>query len=303
MRVCRGFRFRRFVLPLAAPLSVFRLASLCLISLCLVCLCLAAPAKAQDLPEAFLALPTRPGVTLPLAVLAPEHPRGAVILLAGGKGKLDITEQDGKAVVHIGGNFLVRSRQLFAAQGLAVLVADAPSDRPDGLSAGFRVSAAHVEDLRKAVAYARERWGLKPWLVGTSMGTFSAAWAGARLPQEELGGVVLTSTIAKAAKRWELPAAFDDGVLGAGLGSIRVPALVVRHKDDACAFSAPSAGPKLLEALTNAPRKALLSFEGGLPAQSEACEAKSAHGYLGIEAEVVAGIAAFILLDAGEEKR
>jgi hypothetical protein len=46
-----------------------------------------------------------------------------------------------------------------------------------------------------------------------------------------------------------------------------------------------------------------LSFEGGPPAQSDACEAKSAHGYLGIEAEVVAGIAAFILLDAGEEKR
>jgi hypothetical protein len=46
-----------------------------------------------------------------------------------------------------------------------------------------------------------------------------------------------------------------------------------------------------------------LSFEGGPPAQSDACEAKSAHGSLGIEAEVVAGIAAFILLDAGEEKR
>ena len=61
------------------------------------------------------------------------------------------------------------------------------------------------------------------------------------------------------------------------------------------AVSAPQDGPKILDALAVSPRKALLTFEGGLPAQSGECEARSAHGYLGIEEQVVAGIAAFIL--------
>ena len=235
-----------------------------------VCLCLAAPLRAQgaDLPETYLALPTRPGVALPIAVVAPEHPRAAVILLAGGKGKLGLAEQDGSVVVKIGGNFLVRSRQLFAAQGLAVLVLDTPSDQPEGLSATFRFSASHVEDLRQAAAYARSRWGLKPWLVGTSMGTLSAAWGAANLPPEELGGVVLTSTIAKAAKRWDLSANRQRGALDAQLGTIRVPALVVRHRDDGCACSAPEAAPRLLDGLAAALRKALLTFKGDARSRS-----------------------------------
>ncbi|MBI5520553.1 MAG: alpha/beta hydrolase [Desulfovibrio sp.] len=278
-------------------------------------LALPALAAAAELPEGFLALPTRPGVTVPLAVISPERPRAVVILLAGGQGVVRISGRDngrdnghgnghdkghdGQAEIRNGGNFLVRSRQLFAAQGLAVLTMDVPSDHSDGMSAWFRFSPEHVADLRAVAAYARERWHLAPWLVGTSMGTISAARAAGMLPAEELGGVVLTSTIAKAAKRWDLPGAYQKGVLDAGLGTVRVPALVVRHRDDGCAFSAPEAGPRILDALSASPRKALLTFEGGAPAQSEACEARSPHGYLGIEEQVVAGIAGFILnLDA-----
>ena len=254
-----------------------------------------APALAQGPADSFVALPTRSGVTLPLAVTAPEHPRGVVILLAGSKGLVGITGDGGKVVMRNGGNFLVRSRGLFVAQGLAVIVVDTPSDEPDGMSAAFRLSASHVEDLRRVVAYARERFGLKPWLVGTSMGTFSAAYAAANLPPEELGGVALTSTIARGALRWALPSGYGNGVLGVDLKAIRVPALVVRHQNDLCEFSAPEAGPRILEALAAAPHKALLTFAGGEPARSKACDAFAPQGYLGIEGEVVAGMAAFIL--------
>jgi len=40
--------------------------------------------------------------------------------------------------------------------------------------------------------------------------------------------------------------------------------------------------------------KELLSYDGGSPPISEPCEAKSAHGYLGLEAQVVSDIAAWI---------
>ena len=56
-------------------------------------------------------IPTRPGVTQRFLYMTPEHPKAAVILLAGGHGGLDISQTGsfgwGK------GNFLVRTRQLF----------------------------------------------------------------------------------------------------------------------------------------------------------------------------------------------
>ena len=72
-------------------------------------------------------LPTRPGVTQRVLVLAPPGAKAAVVLFAGGHGGLQLT---GEGTIRWGkGNFLVRSRQLFAEQGLTVVVLDAPSDR------------------------------------------------------------------------------------------------------------------------------------------------------------------------------
>lgn len=50
----------------------------------------------------------------------------------------------------------------------------------------------------------------------------------------------------------------------------------------------------LLGALTAAPRRQLLTFQGGDPPRSTPCEALSAHGFLGLDAQVVAGIAGWI---------
>lgn len=256
----------------------------------------AAQSAAQSAVEdEYVSLPTRPGVSVPLAVTAPEHPRGVVVLLAGSKGLVGITDDGGHAALRNGGNFLVRSRALFAAQGLVAIVVDTPSDQPEGMSASFRLSPQHVDDLRRVAAYARQRFGLAPWLVGTSMGTFSAAHATVNIPPDELGGVALTSTITHGASRWALPAGYGNGVLGVDLAAIRVPALVARHQNDGCAFSPPEGGTRVLNALTAAPRKTLLTFAGGDAARSKACEAFAPHGYLGVEEQAVAGMAAFIL--------
>lgn len=279
----------------------YRRGSVAALAFAVVWLGLCGLAHAQGAVEdEYVALATRPGVTVPLAVTAPEHPRGVVVLLAGGKGLLGVTDAGGHtagghAAIRNGGNFLVRSRALFAAQGLAAIVVDSPSDQPEGLSASFRLSPQHVEDLRLVAAYARQRFGFAPWLVGTSMGTFSAALAAVRIPPEEIGGVALTSTITRGASRWALPAGYGNGVLGVELAAIRVPALVARHRDDGCAFSPPEGGQRVLDALTAAPRKALLTFSGGDAPRSKACDAFAPHGYLGVEEQAVAGMAAFIL--------
>jgi hypothetical protein len=49
-----------------------------------------------------------------------------------------------------------------------------------------------------------------------------------------------------------------------------------------------------MKALKKAPVKELMTFAGGSPAISPPCEAKAPHGYLGLEARVVAAIAAWI---------
>ncbi len=56
----------------------------------------------------------------------------------------------------------------------------------------------------------------------------------------------------------------------AGLGDIRVPTLVVHHKDDTCRASPYSGAEDILKALKRAPVKELMAFEGGSPAISRA---------------------------------
>ena len=126
------------------------------------------------------------------------------------------------------------------------------------------------------------------WLVGTSMGSLSAANAAARLPEGGPDGIVLTSSVTETSKM------SYETTRHAGLGDIRVPTLVVHHKDDTCRASPYSGAEDILKALKQAPVKELMAFEGGSPAISAPCEAKAAHGYLGIEAKVVSAIGAWI---------
>jgi pimeloyl-ACP methyl ester carboxylesterase len=162
------------------------------------------------------------------------------------------------------------------------------------MTPGFRFSDENVADIRALAAFLKERTGFVPWLSGTSMGALSASYAGVRL-KDAVAGLVLSSSVTRVNRKWDVPATRIRGALDAGLESLRVPVLVVRHRDDGCVSSPPDNGPRMLEALWAAPKKELLTFEGGLPPQSGPCEAKSQHGYLGLEDEVVAGISAFIL--------
>lgn len=126
------------------------------------------------------------------------------------------------------------------------------------------------------------------WLVGTSMGSLSAANAAGRLTAGGPAGIVLTSSVTEASK------ASYETTPHAGLGDVRVPALVVHHRDDACRASPFSGAEAIVRALKQAPAKELLAFEGGSPPISTPCEAKAAHGYVGIEAKVVEAIGAWI---------
>jgi pimeloyl-ACP methyl ester carboxylesterase len=241
----------------------------------------AASAGAADEPRT---VPSRPGVTQSfLLVRPPGPPAASVVLFAGGHGRLGL----GGGRLELAGNFLVRNRRRFAAHGLLVAVLDTPSDRPAGLD-GFRTSAAHAEDVRAVVAALRREAPVPVWLIGTSMGTVSAASAAARLGPDGADGLVLSSTVTRQGR--ERPESVGD----VRLQDVRVPTLVVHHRDDLCRSTPYADTTALLRDLARAPRRELLTFQGGDPPRSGPCEARAAHGFLGLDAEVVGAIVRWI---------
>ena len=231
-------------------------------------------------------IPTRPGVSQRMVVLSPLNPGAAVILFAGGHGGLQISPNG--SLKWGEGNFLVRTRQLFADQGLLVAVVDAPSDRqsPPYLS-GFRQRPEHVADIKAAIAWVREQAKVPVWLVGTSRGTQSAAYVATELNGSDgPDGLVLSSTILTDDKGRPVPAM--------PLGKLRIPVLVVHHEQDGCGHCSFSDVPSLMEKLGSAPKKQLLSFKGG-GNRGDPCEAFAYHGFNGLERDVVGQTATWIL--------
>lgn len=237
-------------------------------------------------------IPTRPGVTQPFLLIRPaDKPIASVILFAGAHGRLALSPQG------IGwgeGNFLVRNRERFAQSGFIVAVIDAPSDRPQGLW-DFRTSAAHAEDIKHVIAELRKMFDIPVWLIGTSMGTVSAANAAARLNEGGPDGLVLTSTITKESRL------VTETVNSVRLKDIRVPTLVVHHKQDGCVVTPYELAVALMRSLTQTPKKELLTFVGGDLSVSDPCEAMSYHGFLGLDAEVVTAIASWIKVIHGSK--
>jgi hypothetical protein len=171
------------------------------------------------------------------------------------------------------GNFLVRVAPDLVRQGLTVLIVDAPSDNAGGISRPFRASAEHARDIAAVIALAKARWAVPVWLVGTSNGSVSAA-NGAAAAGKQISGVVLTSSV------------WARGMGLVGLERIVVPVLLVHNRDDGCQES-PFAGTDAgMARLSGAPVRQLLAVSGGM-SRSDACQAMSPHGYLGIEQSVV----------------
>lgn len=236
--------------------------------------------------EELVTVATRPGVTQSFLLVRPaDRPVAAVILFAGGHGNLALSA----AGIGWGqGNFLVRNRQRFADQGFLVAVIDAPSDRAAEGLVRFRASREHAEDVRSVIAALRRIAEVPVWLVGTSMGTVSAANAAARLREGGANGLVLTASVTRYSR--QMAESLDD----VGLAAITVPTLMVHHKDDACGVTRYQDAAFTVKELRRAPRVELRAFAGGDPPRSEPCEALSAHGFLGLDAEVVAAVAAWI---------
>jgi hypothetical protein len=159
-----------------------------------------------------------------------KPPVASVILFAGGHGALGL--QSATSMRWGAGNFLVRSRDKFAAHDLMVAVIDAPADQQKGMNAVFRMSGQHAADIGAVAAHLKKEADAPVWLVGTSMGTFSAA--GGAIGSKGVDGLVLTSTITRAKPHWKIAQSHRDGVASMALARVAVPVLILSHRKDGC---------------------------------------------------------------------
>ena len=229
----------------------------------------------------------RGSVTQSYLLSTPEagKARAVAVLFAGGPGKVDLDREAGRATLDRG-NFLVRTRRMFAAGSIATAVMDAPSDQPAGMEDHFRLGSTHTGDIAKVVADLKTRFPALPvFLVGTSRGTISAAAAGKQLAKA-VDGVILTATLFLPAPRGR------PGLSGFDFSSIPAPVLFVHHVNDGCTYTPYSSAKRLAD------RFPLISVSGGSPPQSNPCEAMSEHGFLGKEAETVEAMVKWMLKDA-----
>lgn len=257
-------------------------------ALCLA-LVIGAASAANAASPTLVSIKTPRGVTQEFILIKPEKPEASLILFAGGHGALGLT---GASTMTWGsGNFLVRTRHKFAAHDFMVAVIDAPSDRSGKMNAEFRMSRAHASDIGAIAAFLKGQAAVPVWLVGTSMGTFSAA--GGAIAAKPVDGLVLTSTVTRSKPEWKIASSHKHGVASMPLGAVTIPTLIVSHKNDGCEVTPAADAPKLKTALAKSKVEVVL-LDGGSPPQSEPCQAKSQHGFLGIEDQAVGVIAKFV---------
>lgn len=238
-------------------------------------------------PDAALAqqeivtLATRPRATQSYFLTSiPKDLQAVAVLFPGSGGLINLRSENGQPKFGQG-NFLVRSRAEFVKRGVAAAIIDAPSDQQGGwgMTDEFRLGDTHVTDISAVVDDLAKRFPNVPiFLIGTSRGTISAAALGARLGSR-LAGTVLTSTMFRQAPR-------KSKEPGAGLsnfdfGTIKIPVLFTHHVGDQCEVTPYSDAARLSD------KYPLITVYGGAPPQSGPCDAFSAHGYLGKEAETV----------------
>lgn len=224
-----------------------------------------------------------PGGTERAILIAADQPKATVILFPGGDGVIKL-DSDG----HIGDptNFLVRSRRHWGEQGYSVLIPDAPA----GGVMGQRQTATYAGAIAALVTYAKETSPAPIWLIGTSQGTNAVANGAAHMTHGEIAGAIFTSSITEAGKKSDQ----KETVYEANLAAVNVPVLVVADADDACTMTPPVDRQKLAAAFTSSPRAKTILMSGGKPAEAGPCDAKSGHGFYGVEIDTIKQMIAFI---------
>lgn len=220
------------------------------------------------------------GLSQRLLFVTPDHPRGVLVMLPGGRGDIGIGA-DGS--LRQGGNFLVRTREQFAQKGYAVVVPDVAGT--DNLR-GRRSSPAYAGIVQALAAFAAQRTGKPVFLAGTSQGSIAAVNGAAHMRAPAIAGLVLTESVSRRGGSGET-------VFDADPDAVSVPVLILANPDDACPVAPSADAPRIAASLTQAPEVKIVTVTGGVH-HGDPCHARSPHGYFGIEGAAVGAIVSWL---------
>jgi len=239
------------------------------------------PAQAAAPPTLLQAPLERADVTIPFWWMPHDAPRATLVLLIGGtRGGVG----DDLAALAAHPNFLTRSRELFHKAGFSVAIVGRASDRT-GLDHAYRKSFEHSRDIRAVLLRLKKLAPKDIWLVGTSLGTISAANAAISSP-DLVAGLALTASYGNP----ESP----NKVQSLELRNIRMPTLVLHHRRDACRGCPPDGAKDIVSDLASARHKELIFISGGSGASGDPCGPLHYHGFINQEEEAVVHIASWI---------
>ncbi len=188
-----------------------------------------------------------------LTTKGPAAIKYGVILMPGGNGRMGPHMEGARIAFTGGGNFLIRSRGLFADPQFVAASTDATTT-PERI-------LAIVRDLEG-------RYGkITIYVIGTSRST-EATMALSRPLDGQVAGFIHSSSM--------------SGIAGFDTRGFKSRHLIALHKMDACRVTSPSAGVSA----HNKYGTELIEMEGG-KSTGDDCEAFAHHGYNDIERETV----------------
>jgi pimeloyl-ACP methyl ester carboxylesterase len=220
-------------------------------------------------------------------VMKPDLPTGAVMLLPGGHGNINLDAQ-----AHIGwgeDDFLLRTRMRYANGGLLAIIPDVAADHKPPVSlAGFRTSPMQADDMHALADHLR---GMTPkvWMVAYDSGATSALNAAARGKADTIVGLVLISPVL------EEPEPTSSMLIdGAKIALANLPVLLISHESDSCSRPAVDRIKNAAAAL-KAPNFQSITIRGGSDQYSvsdpfeypeDSCNVQAHHALAGREAVV-----------------
>ena len=233
---------------------------------------------------------TRDGYTISALV---THLQGAakfkngIVLFPGAPGILRLHQHADPRRFELRGNFLVRTRRHWLDEDTLVVVVDAPSDQWTGFHQSFRSTPRYGADIRALLAQIAVRYNVAQWsFVGTSEGSVSAFHA-ARMNPDLARRAILTASLFR-------PTRNGPGLATANWAELQGDLLWVHHEHDPCVYTSYRDATEFAQTS----RKPLLTVRGGGPGSGDACEPYTAHGFIGVEREVVLAIRSWIATGA-----
>ena len=232
-------------------------------------------------------------------------PRAVVFLIGGADLDMNITgDATTGAITTSGGNFLVRTSQLFANAGYLAIAMDRPTDRPTPTPSEtvqnvdeYRISVDHAVDIL-AVLKQVNTDNLDVFLSGTSKGALSVV-----ANNLIAAGISISSAVTRRSALFPDRLFINDpGFPSLQPSFVQRPAHVLLNSDDLCGITRPVDSQALFNDLIAAGVNAAIdAVSGGVavtvfppPDVRDVCGALDFHGYLGIEPTAVGRVTAWL---------